>query len=121
MFEWTKGNSFSPVVTLYANNFTLNSHACTHFLHVRYCMIGIDKTKRVVAIKPVPVETIEDNQISFTHLHRVSIGRGYARISNKAVLSEVAELLGRKLNGIKCNATYDAKEEMLIVNLNDVI
>ena len=31
MFEWEKGNAFSLVVTLYANNFTLNNAACTKF------------------------------------------------------------------------------------------
>jgi hypothetical protein len=120
MFEWAKGNSFSPIITLYTNNITLNSHACMYFQQVRYCMIGINKEKRVIAIKPIPMETIDNSQISFTHLHRVSLGRGYARISNKAVLSEIAELLGRTLEGIKCNAIFDTKEEMLIADLNDV-
>ena len=91
-----------------------------YFQQVRYCMIGINKEKRVIAIKPIPMETIDNSQISFTHLHRVSLGRGYARISNKAVLSEIAELLGRTLEGIKCNAIFDTKEEMLIADLNDV-
>ena len=119
MFEWTKGTSFCPIVTLYANNLTLNSPACTHFVNIHYCMIGIDKEKQVIAIKPVPTKIIEKGQTSFTHLHRVSLGKGYARISNKAVLSEISELMNMPLNGVKCTATFNTKENMLIVDLND--
>jgi hypothetical protein len=66
-------------------------------------------TKREVELKIVQLE----------HLHKVSIGKGYARISNKIVCDELSAIINESLNGQKYIARYDDKEKMLVINLSD--
>ncbi|MCI5774233.1 MAG: hypothetical protein MR210_06720 [Erysipelotrichaceae bacterium] len=117
MFEWAKGNAFSLVVTIYNNNFTLNNCAAQHFQNSKWCMIGIDKLNRKVAIKPVTKQQIDLNLFPLENLHKVFMGKGYARISNKAIINEIAELLQQECNGQKFSCEYDQQEEMLIIDL----
>lgn len=119
MFEWIPGNAYSTVVTLYPNNFTLNNTAATYFKDVRWCCIGLDKKALKVAIKPIAKREIDLNLVPLDQLHKVSIGKGYARISNKLILDEIAALLHKECNGIKYNATFDEKERMLIIDLKE--
>ena len=53
-------------------------------------------------------------------LHKVSIGNGYGRISNKAIMQEVAKLLNRDITGLKIEVEYDESENMFVADLNDV-
>ena len=118
MINWYKGNTFSSVVTFYPNNFTLNAHASTHFSKAPYCLIGIDKQDMLVVIKPVTEEQIKQEEIPQDHLHSIFIGKGYARISNKAILKEVSELLNISFDGVKYHAIFDKNMRMLLINLN---
>jgi hypothetical protein len=66
-------------------------------------------TKREVELKIVQLE----------HLHKVSIGKGYARISNKIVCDELSAIINANLEGQKYIARYDDKEKLLVINLSD--
>ncbi|MBQ7888856.1 MAG: hypothetical protein IJ356_03770 [Erysipelotrichaceae bacterium] len=118
MFKWMTGNTYSNVVTLYANNFTLNSVACQYFQEIRWCLIGIDEASLKVAIKPVTAREIDLHLAPMEHLNKVSMGKGYARISNKHIVDEISTLIQKECNGLKFLASYDEKEKMLIVDLN---
>ena len=118
MFKWMNGNTYSNVVTLYPNNFTLNSVACQYFQEIRWCLIGIDEQNFKVAIKPVTAREIDLNLYPMEHLNKVSMGKGYARISNKHIVDEIAAMIQKECNGLKFISSYDEKEKMLIVDLN---
>ncbi len=121
MFEWVSTTSNAPIITLYQNNFTLNSTAASYFENSEWCCVGINKEEKKIALRPVTKREIDLNLIPSHQLHKVSIGKGYGRISNKDIASEVCELL--KINGAgeKFHATFDEKEKMLIVDLNDQV
>lgn len=121
MYEWAKGNSYTMIVTLYSNNFTLNNVAAAYFDDIRWCRIGIDSVSNKVAIKPVTKREIDLKLQPMDQLHKVSMGKGYARISNKSILDEVSTLLQLDLNGIKFASSFDEHEKMLIVDLNTKI
>ena len=121
MFEWEKGNAFSLVFTLYANNFTLNNAACTKFKDSKWCMIGIDRTNKQVAIKPIFKKDIDLNIYPLENLHKVFLGKGYARISNKNIINEISNIINKECNGIKFEATFDNDQQMLIIDLNKPI
>ena len=121
MYEWVTGNAHTQIVRLYPNNLTLNSSAAVHFNDFRYVTIGIDRTNLKVAIKPIPKRDVDLKLVPVEHLHKVSIGKGYGRISNKMVCDEIAELLNTTLDGQKVLATYDKKSQMLIVDLAQTI
>ncbi len=121
MFNWIEGYTNHSIVTLYANNFTLNNLAASYFKDYRWCCIGINEIDKQVAIKPVSKREIDLNIVPLTQLHKVSIGKGYGRISNKVVLDMVSTLLNETLNGQKFMATFDEKEKMLVIDLTTQI
>ncbi len=118
MYEWVTGNAHTNIVRIYSNNLTLNTSAAIHFNEYRYVTIGIDRNNKKIAIKPIPKRDIELKIVPLEHLHKVSIGKGYGRISNKMVCDEIASLLEQPLNGEKFLAQFDRKSQQLIVDLN---
>lgn len=113
-----KGNAYTLNVTLYTTNITLNSAAASYFNDVRWVMIGLDKDENLVAIKPVTKRELDLKLIPLEQLHKISIGKGYGRISNKAIMAEIAEMCQQSLDGIKKGANFDDKQGMLIIDLN---
>lgn len=121
MFEWIKGNAYSLNVTLYPSNITLNASAACYFKDIRWVMVGIDNLNKKIAIKPITKREVDLNLVPLQHLHKISIGKGYGRISNKAVIQNVENMLERNLNGIKFHAEFDDNENVLIVDLSKEI
>jgi len=121
MYAWAKGSYFNMVVTLHANSITLNSCAATNFEDVRWVMLGLDKSGKKLAIKPIAKNEIDIKAVPLDKLHKISIGKGYARITNKGMTDEISTLLGIKLNSLKFSALYDESDDMLIVDLCDRI
>ena len=117
MFTWVKGNVYAPIATLYANNITLNNAAAAYFQDVRWVMIGIDHEAEKIAIRKKKKKDIDRKLVPMEQLHKVSIGKGYARITNKQMMEEISNLLGEPLNGNKYNATFHEQQELLIVEL----
>lgn len=117
MFEWTVGNTYNMLVTLYPNNLTLNNVAAAHFNDCRYCLLGLDRLNKLLAIKSVTKEEIDLQTVPLSALHRIFIGKGYARISNKSFISDIYKLLDCGDKGLKFNAEFDEREKMLIVDL----
>lgn len=117
MFTWVKGNAYTPVATLYANNITLNQAAAVMVQDVRWVMLGLDHENKRVAIRPVSKQEIDRKQVMLQQLHKVSLGKGYARISNKQVMEEIADMLKQPLNGDKFEAVYDEASNLLVIEL----
>lgn len=121
MFEWAQGNAYSMVVTIYPTNFTLNSVAAQRFINSKYCMLGLDRVNRLVAIKAITKREIDLGLVHLDTLHKISMGKGYARISNKQFIEDIYNLTHDASECIKYSATFDEKENMLIVDLNHKI
>ena len=119
MFTWVDGNMFHGIVTLYPSNFTLNNAAANFFEDIRWCCIGIDEKGKKIAIKPVTKREVDLNLIPMKQLNKVSIGKGYARISNKSVIDRISLLINQECSGLKFTAVFDDSEKMLIIDLND--
>ena len=119
MYEWLTGNAHTLVVTLYNTNITLNNSAAAYFNDVRYATIGINRNIKQFVIRPVTKREVELKIVPLEHLHKVSIGKGYARISNKIVCDELASILNEPLNGQKFIAKFDDKEKLLVIKLSD--
>lgn len=115
MFTWVKGNVYAPIATLYNNNITLNNAAAAHFQDVRWAMVGIDHETKQIAIKPVKKKDVDRKLIPLEQLHKVSIGKGYARITNKQMMEEISTMLGEPLNGNKYDAMFHDQQGLLII------
>ena len=90
-FTWTTNEIASQTLTIYESNITLNKAACAHFEDVNYVLLGLDAKKRQIGIKPVTKEDINNNIYPKSQLHRISLGKSYGRISNKAFIEELAQ------------------------------
>lgn len=121
MFEWVKGNVYSLIVTLYPTNITLNSSAASYFQDVRWSMIGLDKKNLQLGIRPITKRDVDLNLVSMEQLHKVSVGKGYARISNKMIIDEISGIIQQPITALKINAVFDEKENMLIADLSDLV
>ena len=117
MFTWVKGSAYTPVATLYANNITLNQAAAALVQDARWVMLGLDHDNKRGAIRPVSKQEIDRKQVMLQQLHKVSLGKGYARISNKQVMEEIAGMLKQSLNGDKFEAVYDEASNLLVIEL----
>lgn len=121
MIEWMQGNSYTMLVTVYPTNITLNTAAANRFLDYRWCMIGFDSQKKQMVIKGVSKAKIDSGLIPMENLHKISIGKGYARISNKSVILKIAQISDDESINAKYSAYYDENEDMLVVNLKDTL
>ncbi len=117
MFTWVKGNAYSLVATMYENNITLNQAAATYFQDVRWVMIGIDHEAKQVAIKPVTKREIDLKLVPLEQLHKISVGKGYARISGKQTMEEISRLIKQPLHALKFDGIYDEQQGLFIIHL----
>jgi len=116
-FQWIKSSISQPGITIQSNNLTLNTAAIKYVENYRYCLLGVDSTNGYLAIKPVDKSDIDKGIYESGQLNKISVGKGYARISNKTCIEEINRILGRNAIGNKFDASYNEKEQMLIVNL----
>lgn len=120
MFQWIKGNAYTMIATLNDTAITLNNSAAAYFADIRWCLVGLDEENRLMAIKPVTKNEYDLHLYPMEDLHKISVGTGYARVSNKSLMSSISALIGLPLDGIKYLASWDEKEKMLIIDLNNI-
>jgi hypothetical protein len=120
MFHWIKGNAYTLIATLTDTAITLNNSAAGYFADIRWCLVGLDYDTKVLAIKPVTKNEYDLHLYPLEDLHKISVGTGYARISNKSVMTAIAKMLEMKLDSVKFLASWDDKEKMMTVDLNNV-
>ncbi len=118
-FEWIKGSGSTPIVTIYENNLTLNNAAAHFFQESKFAMLGINHDDLMIAIKPIKKRELDLKLFDESNLNKVSIGKGYARISNKNFIEEVKKVVQKDVTGIKFEASFHDKEGMLIVHLRE--
>lgn len=119
-FEWSTNDIAKKTVTIYSTNFTLNKAACRHFEDVNYVLLGLDRKKNLLGIKPVGKKELNEQIYPEDQLHRISIGKSYGRISNKNFISELSQEYKLDLSNNKCikyDAKFDVIHQILLVNL----
>ncbi len=119
-FKWIKNDIATPTVTIYESNLTLNKIACESFVDIRYVLLGIDEESKQIAIKPITKEEIDLGVYPSSQLHKISIGKSYGRISNKAFIRSIGELYNIDFatqNGVKYDATFNEQDKILVVQL----
>lgn len=119
MFTWVRSSGSGMTLTISSGALTLSSSAAAHFQHVRYVMVGIDKENGRVALRPISRRVQEQGTIPADALYRISIGKGYARVTSKSVIRQLSEAFGRSFDHVRCPAYYDEEEDMLIARITD--
>ena len=118
MFTWMPGNAYAMQATLYENNITLNNPAAAKLKDFRWCMVGFDERNKKMAIKGISKEDADHKLVPLENLNKISLGKGYARISNKSIVEYAGKVAGTSCVNRKFPIQYDDREQMLIVDLN---
>jgi hypothetical protein len=118
-FQWFHEKPKEVIVTLASGNITLNKQASTYFEHAYNVMLGVDDKTHKIAIKPLTKAEAMSQAIPDNKKYKITIRSSYARITNKAFMEEIMTLSGLNLldESIKYPATWDNKEQILIVDL----
>lgn len=119
-FEWSTNDLAIMTLTVYETNLTLNKAACYYFEDVNYVLLGIDKEKKQIGIKPISKQEIDDHIYPTNQLHRISLGKSYGRISNKSFVYDLCQNFGFNFQAnpyYKYKASYDVIHGVMIIQL----
>ena len=119
MYKWIKGNSFNKIATMYSGNITLNVPCINLFDNVNWCIVGIDSSSKKVGIKCINKDDIAKKTFNEDTDNKVSIGKSFVRISNKSLINEISALLKEDASGKKFAVSYNAKDKMIEIDLNN--
>ncbi len=121
-FVWASKKPLDEIATLYEANITLNKSATSYFETAYIVLLGLDPVKKLIAVKPVTKEEKSLGYIPEEQQHNITVKSSYSRICNKLFLKEVSDLIGldfSKQHAFKFRASWDEKEEALIIDLNE--
>ncbi|WP_297053146.1 hypothetical protein [uncultured Dubosiella sp.] len=116
VYQWISGSSFACQVTFYATNITLNSAACSHFENIRWVRIGMDPQHKKVAIEPLKKQQIDLGIIPKDQLQKLSLGKGYGRISSKSVMHAIYTQLHVPVDTVKYPAVFNEEQNLLEID-----
>ncbi|MDO9629587.1 MAG: hypothetical protein Q7I99_06775 [Acholeplasmataceae bacterium] len=118
---WFNEKPKDLVVTLAAGNITLNKPATVYFENAFSVMLGIDKMKKLIVIKPLSKAEAMRHDIPDSSKYRITVRSSYSRVTNKAFMDEICELAGLNLNveTHKFKATWNHKDQILLVDLKE--
>ena len=114
--EWVNGSNFTKIATIYDNNITLNNSCIKIFENYKWCKLGIDKNLKTIYIKLIKDIYKEKN---IEQSNRISIGKTYVRITNKAFINQIYEVIEKKQKNNKYIVKYDDSENQFIIDLNN--
>lgn len=121
-FTWASKKPLDDLATLYESNITLNKAASSYFEHAYVVLLGLDREKKWVAIKPVTKDELALGFIPEEQRHNITIKSSYARICNKLFMSEIAELIHVSFannQSLKFRCRWDKAQKCLIIDLNE--
>ena len=121
-FVWSSIKPLDEIATLYEANITLNKSATGYFEHAYVVLLGLDRDKKLIAIKPITKEEISLGYIPKEQQHNITVKSSYSRICNKLFLKEVSNLMGLEYKdhhqAYKFKASWNKEEKALIIDLN---
>ncbi len=121
MIEWINGNVMSQIVTFNSNNLTLNQNAIQHFEDVRFVTVGINHQDKTIVIHPVSKQELDIGLFNPEQLHKISIGNGYGKISNKQMCEQISRYFDLKFDGQKYYASFNTRDKLLVIDLSNPV
>ncbi|MDP2424972.1 MAG: hypothetical protein U1C51_02915 [Candidatus Izemoplasmatales bacterium] len=121
-FIWASKRPLDDLATLYESNITLNKSASSYFEHAYVVLLGLDKEKKLIAVKPVTKDELALGYIPEDQQHNITLKSSYSRICNKMFMKEIGELIKLSFaNNVsyKFKCHWDKAQKSLIIDLND--
>jgi len=120
---WFNEKPKDLIVTLAAGNITLNKPATTFFENAYSVMLGFQKDKKMIVIKPLNKAEAMRHDIPESNKYRITVRSSYSRVTNKAFMAEISGLAQIDLSqdAHKYKALWDHKNQILLVDLKEEI
>lgn len=120
---WFNEKPKDCIVTIAAGNITLNKPATNFFENAYSVMLGIDKTEKVIVIKPLHKAEAVRHDIPESNKYKITVRSSYSRIANKAFIDEVGNLITSDFNQEtkKFKANWQSKDQILLVDLKEEV
>ncbi|MDD3067680.1 MAG: hypothetical protein WC134_02855 [Acholeplasmataceae bacterium] len=119
--SWFNEKPKDCIVTVSTGNITLNKMATTYFENAYSVMLGIEKDKKMIVIKPMLKAEAQSHAIPDNKKYRITVRSSYSRVTNKAFVEEISDLFQIDLstNPKKFVANWHSKEQILTVDLKE--
>ncbi|MBU1094026.1 MAG: hypothetical protein KKH01_06160 [Firmicutes bacterium] len=118
---WFNEKPKDCIVTLAAGNITLNKPATVYFENAYSVMLGFDKAKKLIVVKPLNKTDAIRHDIPENQKYRITVRSSYSRVTNKAFMEEMSELanLNLEFETHKYKANWNSKDQLLIVDMKE--
>ncbi|MCD4826189.1 MAG: hypothetical protein K8Q99_00245 [Acholeplasmataceae bacterium] len=120
---WFNEKPKDCIVTLAKGNLTLNKPATTFFENAYSVMLGYNKDKQTVFIKPLNKEHALRHDIPGSSKYRITVKSSYSRVTNKAFMEEIVSIANIDLENEtkKYKANWNEKEQILVMDLKEEV
>lgn len=118
---WYNEKPKDCVVTLASGNITLNKPASLYFENAYSVMLGIEKEKKLIIIKPLSKADAQRHDIPDKSKYKITVRASYSRVTNKAFMEKVSEFAGIDFEKgtHKFKSDWDQSHQVLIVDLKE--
>ncbi|MDY4936618.1 MAG: hypothetical protein SO087_00140 [Candidatus Onthovivens sp.] len=124
MIEWFSSKNRNDYVTIDAKSLTF-SIGTKKILETAYkAMLGVDKNNGIIHLKLLNSDLANRGDLDQSMLNHISIGKSYARITNKSFIDYLIQngLINFKNNKcLKFKIYFDKSTNDLIINLKEEI
>jgi len=119
--NWFNEKPKDCIITLAAGTITLNKPATVYFENAYSVMLGMDKQKKLIVIKPLTKADAMKHDIPENKKYRITVRSSYSRVTNKGFVDEIIDMSGINVlqESHKFKATWDKNEQLLIVDLKE--
>lgn len=120
---WFNGEPKEIVVTITPINLTVNKSGVQFFEFANQVMLGYDKDKYVILLRPLSKDDVLRGDIPEHTRYNISVNASYGRIANKAFISRISTVfeLDFEEKGTKFKAVWNKNSNILEVRLKEVL
>lgn len=120
---WFNGEPKEIVVTITQTNLTVNKSGVQFFEFANQVMLGYDKDKDVILIRPLSKDDVLRGDIPEHTRYNISVNASYGRIANKAFINRISTVfeLDFEEKGTKFKAVWNKNTNILEVRLKEVL
>jgi hypothetical protein len=121
-FEWVSRKKVDEIATIYESNITLNKSATSYLEKAYVVLLGIDKERHLIAIKPIRKGDPDLEYIPKEQRHNITVKSSYSRISNKRFIEDLSEIIDldfEENNYYKFECYWSDEDQSLIIKLKE--
>ena len=116
--EWLNSKKRGGTATISNGAITFNTTALEPLRSYLYVMIGLDKDKRTVVIKPIDYNLSQRGDVDQSMMYKLSVSASYGRITSKEVVENIKEVFNKDIINKKFLTSWDDGSSALSILLN---